>query len=74
MSPCKHLYLEWACLSELVYPYVVDFYCAMLFIRGTSQGSVCLSVCLSVSITSRSSTKTAIRRITQEHRTIAQRL
>ena len=41
------------------------FYRAMLCIRGTSHGpvSVCLSVCLSV--TSRSSTKTAKRRITQ---------
>ena len=44
-----------------------DFYRAMLCIRGTSHGPVsvclCLSVCLSV--TSRSSTKTAKRRITQ---------
>jgi len=38
-----------------------NFYRAMLCIRGTSHGSV--SVCLSV--TSRSSTKTAKRRITQ---------
>ena len=35
------------------------FYCAMLCIRGTSHGPV------SVSVTSRSSTKTAKRRITQ---------
>ena len=45
------------------------FYRAMLCIRGTSHGpvSVCLSVCLTVrpSVTSRSSTKTAKRRITQ---------
>ena len=45
------------------------FYRAMLCIRGTSHGpvSVRLSVCvcLSVSVTSRSSTKTAKRRITQ---------
>ena len=41
------------------------FYHAMLCIRGTSHGPV--SVCLSVrlSVTSRSSTKTAKRRITQ---------
>ena len=38
------------------------FYLAMLCIRGTSHGP-CL--CLSVSVTSRSSTKTAQRRITQ---------
>ena len=47
------------------------FYRAMLFIRGTSHGPVSvfvsLSVCLfvSVSVTSRSSAKTAKRRITQ---------
>ena len=45
------------------------FYRAMLRIRGTSHSpvSVCLSVCLSVrpSVTSRSSSKTAKRRITQ---------
>ena len=37
----------------------------MLCIRGTSHGpvSVCLSVCVSLSVTSRSSTKTAKRRI-----------
>ena len=42
-----------------------SFYRAMLCIRGTSHGpvSACLSVCPSV--TSRSSTKTAKRRITQ---------
>ena len=39
------------------------YYRAMLCIRGTSHGSV--SVCPSVSVTSRSSTKTAKRRITQ---------
>ena len=46
-----------------------SIYGAMLCIRGTSHGpvSVCLSVCLSVrlSVTSRCSTKTAKRRITQ---------
>jgi len=43
------------------------YYLAMLCIRGTSHGpvSVCLSVCLSVSVTSRCSTKTEKRRITQ---------
>ena len=48
---------------------VICFYRAMLCIRGTSHGpvSVRLSVCLSVcpSVTSRCSTKTAERRITQ---------
>ena len=42
---------------------IKHFYRAMLCIRGTSHGPV--SVCLSVSVTSRSSTKTAKRRITQ---------
>jgi len=41
----------------------VNFYRAMLCIRGTSHGPVSVSVCMSV--TSRSSTKTAKRRITQ---------
>ena len=52
---------------------ILDFYRAMLCICGTSNGpvsvcpSVCMSVCSSVrlSVTSRSSTKTAKRRITQ---------
>jgi len=44
----------------------------MLCIRGTSHGPVYVCVCLSV--TSRSSTKTAKRRITKQHRTIAQGL
>ena len=46
---------------------VGSFYRAMLCIRGTSHGPVSVSVCLSVclSVTSRSSTKTAKRRITQ---------
>ena len=39
------------------------FYRAMLCIRGTSHGPV--SVCVCLSVTSRSSTKTAKRRITQ---------
>ena len=42
---------------------VVNFYRAMLCIRGTSHGPVSVSVCLSV--TNRSSTKTAKQRITQ---------
>jgi len=46
-----------------------NFYRAMLCIRGTSHGPVsvclCLSVCLCPSVTSRCSTKTAKRRITQ---------
>jgi len=48
-------------------PWWVYFYRAMLCIRGTSHGpvSVRLSVSVSVSVTSRSSTKTAKRRITQ---------
>ena len=48
--------------------HVTDFYRAMLCIRGTSHGPcvrVCLCLCLSVSVTSRCSTKTAKRRITQ---------
>ena len=42
-----------------------SFYRAMLCIRGTSHGPVSVSVCLCLSVTSRSSTKTAKRRITQ---------
>ena len=42
---------------------LIRFYRAMLCIRGTSHAWAC--VCLSVSVTSRSSTKTAKRRITQ---------
>ena len=37
----------------------------MLCIRGTSHGPVSVCLCLSVSVTSRSSTKTAKHRITQ---------
>ena len=40
-------------------------YRAMLCIRGTSHGPVSVCVCLSVSVTSRTSTKTAKRRIIQ---------
>ena len=45
----------------------IRFYRAMLCIHGTSHGPVSVRVrlCLSVSVTSRSSTKTAKRRITQ---------
>ena len=46
----------------------------MLCIRGTSHGPVSVCVCLSVSVTSRSSTKTAKRRITQTTHTIPQGL
>ena len=57
--------------SSLVYGVVLVplpfFYRAMLCIRGTSHGpvSVCLCLCLCLSVTSRCSTKTAKRRITQ---------
>ena len=59
--------------SHLFYFMLIGFYRAMLCIRGTSHGPVSVrpSVCLTVrpsvrpSITSRSSTKTAKRRITQ---------
>ena len=48
---------------------LMNFYRAMLCIRGTSHGpvSVCVCVCVRLcpSVTSRSSTKTAKRRITQ---------
>jgi len=43
--------------------YYTTFYCTMLCICGTSDGPV--SVCLCLSVTSRSSTKTAKRSITQ---------
>ena len=45
---------------------LIHFYRAMLCIRGTSHGpvSVCVCLCLCLSVTSRSSTKTAKRRIT----------
>ena len=60
-------------LTLLIWRQAVHLYRAMLCIRGTSHGpvsvrlSVCPSVCLSVrlSVTSRCSTKTAKRRITQ---------
>jgi len=42
---------------------LVSFYRAMLCMRGTSHGSLC--PCLSVSVTCRSSTKTAKHRTTQ---------
>ena len=41
------------------------FYRAMLCIRGTSDGPVSVRLSVSVSVTSRSSTKTAKCRITQ---------
>jgi len=43
----------------------LPFYRAMLCIRGTSHGPVSVSVCRCPSVTSRCSTKTAKRRITQ---------
>jgi len=51
----------------LLHKLYVYFYGAMLCIRGTSHGpvSVCVCLCLCLSVTSRSSTKTAKRRITQ---------
>ena len=50
----------------ILYACIWRFYSAMLCIRGTSHGPVSVSVCdcLSVSVTSRSSTKTAKQRIT----------
>ena len=60
-------YLKWNCLIQLYTPYTVVskflFYRAMLRMRGTRHGPV--SVCLTVSVTSRCSTNTAKRRITQ---------
>jgi len=57
------------CLGDTETAILLHFYRAMLCIRGTSHGpvsvSVCLSVCLWLSVTSRSSTKTDKRRITQ---------
>jgi len=66
---CKLLYrLKSHCVPVLTsVSLILYFYRAMLCIRGTSHGplSVCLSVSVSVSVTSRCSTKTAKRRITQ---------
>jgi len=45
--------------------YCINFFRAMLCIRGTSQGPVSVCVCVCLSVTSRCSTKTAKRRITQ---------
>ena len=42
-----------------------NFYRAMLCIHGTSHGPVSVCVCLCLSVTSRCSTKTAKRRITE---------
>jgi len=50
-------------LSPTLFAVMVNFYLAMLCIRGTSHGPV--FVCVRPSVTSRSSTKTAKRRITQ---------
>jgi len=61
-------------LNALFWKKKISFYRAMLCIRGTSHGPVSVCVCLSVSVTSRSSTKTAKRRITQTTHTIPQGL
>jgi len=72
-SDCE-IYLAYVCwlyviLFNLLFPVFqknlsnVSFYRAMLCIRGTSHGPV--SVRVRPSVTSRSSTKTAKRRITQ---------
>jgi len=66
--PCLICFVIWPTTSLNItknYSFLINFYRAMLCIRGTSHSpvSVCPSVCLSV--TSRSSTKTAKRRITQ---------
>jgi len=73
--PAIHLFANYAHVEcrfvvnlLLLYDMIRDaFYCAMLCMRGTSHGPVSVSVCLSVSVsvTSRSSTKMAKRRITQ---------
>ena len=66
---CGYLWRSWKHNSLWMFTWSTGFYRAMLCICGTSHGpvSVCLSVCLSVSVsvTSRCSTKTAKRRITQ---------
>ena len=53
------------CLGDTETAILLHFYRAMLCIRGTSHGPVSVSVCLWLSVTSRSSTKTDKRRITQ---------
>ena len=68
---CLFFYFSQCLLDQLFHDlpdrslpfFLVNFYRAMLCIRGTSHGPV--SICLSVSVTSRSSTKTAKRRITR---------
>ena len=51
--------------AGLGFAFVSFFYRAMLCIRGTSHGPVSVSVCVCLSVTSRSFTKTAKRRIIQ---------
>jgi len=58
-----HKYNITIVLTDL--PISCDFYHAMLCIRGTSHGPVSVSVRLCLSVTSRSSTKTAKQTITQ---------
>ena len=61
-----HAQLSGYCSSSVdVNKTLTHFYRAMLCIRGTSHGPVSVSVCVCLSVTSRSSTKTAKRRITQ---------
>ena len=50
---------------KFIFSLFLCFYRAMLCIRGTCHGPVSVCVCLSLSVTSRSSTKMAKRRITQ---------
>jgi len=54
-------------LSSFFDNIIINFYRAMLCIRGTSHGpvSVCVRPSVRLSVTSRSFTKTAKRRITQ---------
>jgi len=55
-------------LSSATFPSIcveLNFYSAVLCIRGTSHGSVSVRPSVRLSVTSRSSTKTAKRRITE---------
>ena len=56
---------SWRILHEVKTHDCTFYYRALLCIRGTSHGPVSVSVCLCLSVTSRCSTKTAKRRITQ---------
>ena len=61
MTQLTPLPLTVSCFSKIQN----GFYRAMLCIRGTSHGPVSVRLSVSLSVTSRSSTKTAKRRITQ---------